>query len=164
MRRKRGLSKVWQQWIPIRSPLRLDIRLMDVKMARAFFNFSPLASRTPFFFLYRLSVRYHLLFGKRTSKYRTADAPHTRHSSSGIVSKVKLKEDRLFDHFGPSIPIRKNISGNLFKGNKQIVLEICIVPSVCSNEDDIYYLNINRETIPNSSSSKPTKTLSSPFD
>lgn len=51
-----------------RSPLWFDMRLMDVKMARAFFNLSPShREREPLFC--RLSMRYHLLFGKPTSKY-----------------------------------------------------------------------------------------------
>lgn len=63
---------------PHRSPLWFDMRLMDVKMANAFFNFDTPRYREPLF--YQLSVRYHLLFGKPTSKYRgtpsNPDAPH----------------------------------------------------------------------------------------
>ena len=53
----------------------------------------PTVSRTPFF--YQLSVRYHLLFGKPTSKYWGIPIPmrHTRHSSSAMISKMKSRID-----------------------------------------------------------------------
>ena len=68
---------------PHRSPLRLDIRLMDVKMARAFFNFSPLASRTPF--LPAISEISPAVW--KASLEISRLMRHTRHFSSGIVSE-----------------------------------------------------------------------------